>query len=102
MKAFGRLRFQEFAPRRNIEEEIADFKFRATRERDVANVQHTAAADLDFRAGQIARGLGSQPNLGYRRDRSQRLAAEAERRDRFQIVCRLDLTRGVALESEDC
>src|SRR5215475_789793 len=97
---FGGLRLQKFAARRDVEEEVADFKFGASRKGYVAHVEHPPAADLDLGPGHLAVPLRAQTNLRDRGDRSQRLAAKAERHDRLEVLGRLDLAGRMSLEGQ--
>src|SRR5262245_3712857 len=97
---FGGLGFQKFAPRRDVEEEVADFEFGAARKGYVAHVEQPPAADLDLGPGHLALPLRAQTNLRDRGDRSQRLAAKAERHDRLEVLGGFDLAGRVALERQ--
>ena len=93
------LRFHEFEPRRRRIEQVAHLDARSGRERGGLELGLAAGIDGDLvglvRA--ISAALDREPSHGA--DRGQRLAAEAERQDRGEIIAS-ELGGGVALDGE--
>ena len=102
----GLLGFQKLAARRGVEKQVADSNRRADWHTSRVRTQHGSADDLDQRScllGGCATLAGSarlerQPR--HRRDRGQRLAAKAERRNRQQIVRTAQLRGGMAFKRQ--
>ena len=95
----GAVELEEFQPRRRRVEQVAHL--------DAGAVAQRRGLDLGFRAGidldRPGMGLAGMPRRDrqprHRADRRQRLAAEAQRADRNQIVVG-KLRRGMALDRE--
>ena len=89
----------EFAPRRHVEEEVADLDAGARRMRRRPHGAHSAAVDAHFR-GAILRAARArqQAQARHRGDRGQRLATKSQCRDRGKIGERCDLAGRVARE----
>ena len=82
----GRLRLEELAARRCIEEEVADGNRRSLRQPCLFDTQDIAAGDLDQCAGVILGRTRLERDPRYARDAWQGLAAKAKGGDREQIV----------------
>jgi hypothetical protein len=97
VREFGGLALKEFAPRRRREEELAHLHARPDRTR---RRRELARARLEALRMRSIGGAAGERKLGDRRDRRQRLAAEAHRRDVLEVVQRRDLARRVAAQRE--
>ncbi len=91
---------QELAPRRHVEEQVAHLDRRAVRMR-VRRGSRQGAVDC----GNHVRRLGvararDHPHARHGRDARQRLAAEAQRAHRLEVVDAADLAGGVAGQGE--
>ena len=96
----GRLGPQELPTRRRVEVELADRHRRACRERRRRGHAGDAAVDLDPPRVRPPRRARSERKPRDRADRRQRLAAEAERRDRRQVVGGRELRGRVPRDGE--
>ncbi len=96
----GRRRAHELAARRGVVEEVAHLDGGPARPADRTDLAEHPA--LDVHAGPVAilarRGL--EPEARHRRDRGERLTAEAHRRDRGEPRGVAELGRRVALERQ--
>ncbi len=97
VRQFGRLGAQELAPRRRLEEEVGDLDARAAR--GGSGLDGSAVGVDAERAGGGCRARGHADG-GHGGDRGQRLAAETERADRFEVGSRGDLAGRVARKRE--
>ncbi len=97
--ALDALRFHEFQPRRRRIEQIAHLDARANRESGRLELRFSPRIDRQLVGVTGARRPACKREPRDRADRGQRLAAEAERHDRGEIVAR-ELRGGVALDSE--
>ena len=100
VRQLGLLGAQKFLARGDVVEEIADRDAGAAAERRLLAAQHLAAGDLDARAGGLLLRARFEQQPRDRRDRRQRLAAKAERRDGEQVLHVAQLAGGVAFEGE--
>ena len=96
----GGFRFQELPPRGNAIEKVGDADGRAHRQPGGLHADQLAAGKFDAGAVFFLRGARFEQQARHRGDRRQRLAAEAQRRNREQIVGGAQLGRGVALECQ--
>ena len=96
----GLIRLQELPPRGQVVEQLFDVDPRAFRRPDLRDRPDDAAVHLDLGAAHRAAGAGAQRQVRHRRDRRQRFAAEAERRDGRQVAARPDLARRVPLQRQ--
>jgi hypothetical protein len=100
VRPLGGLRAQEFPARRRVEVQLLDGHRRAARERGRLDAAGRSPFDLDAPRvrppGRARRDRGAR----YRGDRRERLAAEAERRNRLEVDDGDDLRRRVARERE--
>jgi hypothetical protein len=100
LRRFGRVRLEEFPPRGQVEEDLADLDERAFRRTARPDVQRTSTLDAHLRAGERSTRARAQAETRDRRNRRQRLAAEAERVDGREIGGRRDLARRVPLDRQ--
>jgi hypothetical protein len=100
MRQLGAFGAQELAPRRHVVEQVAHFHRGAGRMRVRHDLADLAALDLQQRAVFVAVAPRRQPEATHRGHRGQRLAAEAECRDRLQVIDAGDLAGRVALHRQ--
>ena len=100
LRGLGAIGLQELPPRRQVVEEIVDLDDRAFRRRRFDDAGDGAAVDADLGAALPSARARTQQEMRHRRDRRQRLAAEAEREDRGEIVGAADLARRMPLDRE--
>src|SRR5439155_18044913 len=81
-------------------EEIGDLDAGAFRRADLAHRSDRAGVDLDLGAALCASRARSQREMRNRRDAGQRLAAEAERLDRAEILRPGDLAGRVPFDRQ--
>src|SRR5690606_27055037 len=81
----------ELAPRRHVVEQVADLDRGAARVLLRRHVTDVAAVDLEARAVVVTVAPGRQDEAAHRRNRRQRLAAESQGGDGFEIIERGDL-----------
>ena len=94
----GARRAQEGAPRRQPREQIARLDARPRRARRAALRRRSPAAEARRRRRRLPRHARRAVDLGSRDDRRQRLAAEAERSHREQLLGAAQLRGRVPLE----
>ncbi|MNZ93855.1 hypothetical protein D3C78_1129460 [compost metagenome] len=101
MIEFGLLGAQELAPRRGIEEQVADFHAGADRMRRRLHARlHVAALGFHLPGLLGVGGARGHGQARYRADRSQRLAAEAQAHHPLQVFQLADLAGGVARQGQ--
>ncbi len=100
MAPFGRLGAQEFPARRRVVVELLHGHRRAGGERRRRRRADVAAFDLDPPRVRLAGRARREREARHRGDRRQRLAAKAERGDRFEIVDGRELRRRVTRDRE--
>ena len=102
VRQLGRLRLQEFLPRRSIEEKIAHGNRRSLWQPGFFDPRNLPAVYFDHRPRVVLRHIllilcrfrpRFQPQARHRRDRRQRLAAKSQRGDAQQVFGVLDLRR---------
>ena len=96
VQRLGAFRLQELAPRRGVEEELADFHRGTGGMRCRAEALFLRAVDFDAPGGAFVRALGDDAEHGHGGGAGEGLAAKAEGGDAFEIVGALDLAGGVA------
>ena len=95
-----RRRLEELEPRGRVEEQVAHLDARAGVGRNLEALLDGAALTGQAQAPRAAPRAARQRESRDGADRRQRLAAEAERRDRLQILVVLELGGRVALERQ--
>ena len=100
MLELGRFRAQELAPRRNAMEEVPHLDRRALGMRSRLQVTRMAVDALDRCARRCAPRPGDEPQRRHRCDGRQRLAAEAERCDPFEVLERGNLAGRMPCQGE--
>ncbi len=97
---FGDVGLQEFAPRRQVEEEVGDLDGCALARPDLADRRHLTAVDAHLGAAVGPARAGAHQEMRHRRDARQRLAAEPERANRAEVVGPRNLAGGVPLDGQ--
>ena len=100
VRELGRVAPDKFAPRRHVKEQVAHLDGGPGRVSGGAHRAQRSPLDRKLRPLSRAGGARGDAQPRHRADRGQRLAAEAERRDRRQIIERGDLAGGVAGECQ--
>ncbi len=90
---------EEAAARRHVVEKVAHEKLRPHRTHDRFLGHELSAVDLGAGAHFVALLARAQLDLRHGGDRRERLAAEAERRERIDVVHGRNLAGGMAVES---
>src|SRR5438094_6874334 len=96
----GGLRLEKFAPRRRVEEKIANFDLGARGPRYFLHVAQPSTGEFDSRPGAFRHGPGLEHQARDCGNRGQRLAAKAQSGNFKQVFSRTNLAGGVALEGQ--
>ena len=100
MGQFGALGAQEFAPGRNVEEQVPHRDAGSGGAGLVTHVAQRAAVDLDGSPGFAVLGSGRQRDARHARNRGQSLAAKAESGDGEQVFGGAQLAGRMPLEGQ--